>query len=208
MSSIPRAKDYRSEHEHISAAFRLYDLSEEEVSVKNLPGFLMLMSARLKGWFGPKNGYNPDPEWLIISNRLRVIGHSFDRPYNDADAEAMLERLHAELAMYQMREHGSAETARLKALGAAGSGPLALQHRLRQQAAIPDRIIDAGRAVHQGVGPPGEPAINPDGEDGDRPEADDHGTRRSRSTSAKVARMLKNIFSRGAGGRWCRRGTA
>jgi hypothetical protein len=86
------------------------DLSKEEVPVKNLPGLLMVISARLKGWFGSENKHGSDSKWLTISDRLRIIGHSFDRPYDDADASAMLERLHADLAMYQMRSQPSSRT--------------------------------------------------------------------------------------------------
>ena len=73
--------------------------------MKNLPGLLVVILARLKSWFRPKNGYGQDSEWLIYSNRLRIFGHSFERSYNDADATVMLERLHAVLAMHQMRDN-------------------------------------------------------------------------------------------------------
>ena len=90
---------------------------------------------------------------------------------------------------------GSAETDRLGALGHAVYEPLARQHHLLEQAALldqpiaiigreaervaaegitaagselaaADRIIDAGRAAHQGVGPLSELAVNPNNEDG------------------------------------------
>ena len=85
---------------------------------------------------------------------------------------------------------GSAEADRLDALGRAVHEPLARQHHLREQAevldqpiavisreaeraaiegiaaagselAAADRIIDAGRAAHQGTGPLSEPPVNP-----------------------------------------------
>ena len=88
---------------------------------------------------------------------------------------------------------GSAEADRLEALGHAVYPQLALQHHLLEQAealdptiaiigreaervaiegrtaagnelAAADRIIDAGRAVHQGTGPISEPAVNPNDE--------------------------------------------
>ena len=90
---------------------------------------------------------------------------------------------------------GSAEADRLDALGNAVYPALARQHQLLEQAEIldqpiaiigreaervategiaaagteladADRIIDAGRAVHQGTGPLSEPAINPNDEVG------------------------------------------
>ena len=90
---------------------------------------------------------------------------------------------------------GSAEADRLNSLGHAISEPLAQQHQLLEQAEVldqpiaiigreaervaaegttaagselagADRIIDAGRAVHQGAGPLSEPAVNPNDEDG------------------------------------------
>ena len=90
---------------------------------------------------------------------------------------------------------GSAEADRLDALGRVIYEPLAEQHRLLEQAEIldqpiaiigreaervaaegitaagseladADRIIDAGRAAHQGVGPLSEPAVNPNGQQG------------------------------------------
>lgn len=90
---------------------------------------------------------------------------------------------------------GSAEADRLDALGNAVHQALARQHHLLEQAEVldqpiaiigreaervaaegitaagtelanADRIIDAGRAVHQGVGELSEPAVNPNEEDG------------------------------------------
>jgi hypothetical protein len=90
---------------------------------------------------------------------------------------------------------GSAEADRLDALGHAIYEPLAHQHRLLEQAELldqpiaitgreadrvasegitaaglelaeADRIIEAGRAVHQGTGPLSEPAIDPNNEQG------------------------------------------
>jgi outer membrane protein OmpA-like peptidoglycan-associated protein len=52
---------------------------------------------------------------------------------------------------------GSAEAGRLSTLG-----PVIYGHHLRAAAA--DRLIDATVTVHQGVGPPSEPAVNPNGE--------------------------------------------
>jgi hypothetical protein len=90
---------------------------------------------------------------------------------------------------------GSPETDRLDALGNAIAGPLSEQTALRQHAndldaeiartarkaeravaraktraghqrATADRVIDAARAIHQGVGPLTEPAIDPNQQDG------------------------------------------
>ena len=90
---------------------------------------------------------------------------------------------------------GSAETGRLDAFGASVRGPLAQQHRMREQAAVleqriavigreaervaaagitsagcqvaaAERLIDAARAVHQGTGQLSEPAANPNDEAG------------------------------------------
>jgi hypothetical protein len=90
---------------------------------------------------------------------------------------------------------GSAEADRLDALGHAIHEPLAHQHHLLEQAELldqpiavtgreadrvasegitaaglklaeADRIIEAGRAAHQGTGPLSEPAINPNDEQG------------------------------------------
>jgi hypothetical protein len=90
---------------------------------------------------------------------------------------------------------GSAQADRLEALGAAIAGPLTEERRLHERAdamehqiaiigrraeraavqgitaaghqrAASDRLIDAGRATHQGVGPLSEPAVDPNGEDG------------------------------------------
>jgi hypothetical protein len=89
---------------------------------------------------------------------------------------------------------GSAEADRLDALGRAIHEPLTRQQHLREQAetldqpiavigreaeraaiegitaagsevAAADRIIDAGRAAHQGTGPLSEPAVNPNNTD-------------------------------------------
>ena len=90
---------------------------------------------------------------------------------------------------------GSAEADRLDALGDAVYSQLAQQHHLLEQAELldppiavmgreaervaaegitaaglkladADRIIEAGRAVHQGTGPLSEPAVNPNNEEG------------------------------------------
>jgi hypothetical protein len=90
---------------------------------------------------------------------------------------------------------GSTEADRLDALGDAASGPLnserrALEHadtldqkiavlqrqaerdaaegitKAGRQRAAADQLIDAGRAVHQGVGPLSEPAVDPNGQEG------------------------------------------
>lgn len=90
---------------------------------------------------------------------------------------------------------GSAQADRLEALGAATARPLREERRLHERAdtmeqriailgrraeriamkgiaaaghqrAAADRLIDAGRAIHQGVGPLSEPAIDPNGEEG------------------------------------------
>jgi hypothetical protein len=90
---------------------------------------------------------------------------------------------------------GSAETDRLDAFGKVVGPALAAQHGLLEQAAVldpaiavtireaervanegitaagyerafADRIIDAGRAVHQGIGPVSEPATDPNDQDG------------------------------------------
>lgn len=90
---------------------------------------------------------------------------------------------------------GSPETDRLDALGKAVAGPLSEQAALRHEAkdldaeiaatirkaermaaraktraghqrAAADRVIDAARAIHQGVGPLTEPAIDPNQQDG------------------------------------------
>ena len=90
---------------------------------------------------------------------------------------------------------GSTQADRLEALGAAIAPPLTEERRLHEQAdameqqiailgrraervvitgiaaaghqrAAADRLIDAGRAIHQGVGPLSEPAVDPNGEDG------------------------------------------
>ena len=91
--------------------------------------------------------------------------------------------------------HGSPEADRLKALADAVAGPLTEQVALRQHArdldaeiartirtaermaaraktqagyqrAAADRVIDAARAIHQGVGPLTEPAVNPNQQEG------------------------------------------
>jgi hypothetical protein len=91
--------------------------------------------------------------------------------------------------------NGSPQTDRLDALGDATAGPLNQERQLREQAdaldhkiailgrkaeraaakgitkagsqrAVSDRLIDAGRAIHQGVGSLSEPAVDPNGQEG------------------------------------------
>ena len=104
----------------------------------------------------------------VLANTLVIAVHALDGSAESDRLEALGGAVHRPLRDERQRhERADSLEHRIAALGRKSDRDVAAGiTKAGHQRAAADRLIDAGRAVHQGAGPLSEPAVDPNGRDG------------------------------------------